>query len=119
MNAGMTFGKITPQVSLDVDPLGSGVPVFAASRNAVAHTASTPSGNQKGKLETVKEVNLQNYTFTTPPLLGPSTFQIEGTAISQYAGSNSRASLSSAITGGTKETEATRENLGRSMAQLK
>ena len=81
MNAGMAFGKITPKVSLDVDPLGSGVPVFAASRNAVADTASTPSGNQLGKLETVKEVNLHNYTFTTPPLLGPSTFQIEDTPL--------------------------------------
>ena len=70
MNAGMAFEKITPQVSLDVDPLGSGVPVFAANRNAVADTASTPSGNQLGKRETVKEVNLQNYTFTTSPLLG-------------------------------------------------
>ena len=119
MNAGMAFGKITPQVSLDVDPLGSGVPVFAASRNAVADTASTPSGNQLGKRETVKEVNIQNYTLTTPPLLGPSTFQIEGTAISQYVGSDSRASPSSAITGVIKETEATRKDLARSMAQLK
>ena len=97
MNAGMAFEKITPQVSLDVDPLGFGVPVFAASRNAVADTASTPSGNQLEKRETVKEVNLQNYTFTTPPLLG-SNHQLEGTAISQYAGSDSRASPSLAIT---------------------
>ena len=37
MNAGTAFGEITPQTSLDVDPLGSGVPVFAASRNAVAN----------------------------------------------------------------------------------
>ena len=37
MNAGTAFGEITPQMSLDVDPLGSGVPVFAASRNAVAN----------------------------------------------------------------------------------
>ena len=119
MNAGLAFGKITPQASLDVDPLGSGVPVFAASRNAVADTASTSSGNQLGKRETVKEVNLQSYTFTTPPVLGPSTFQLEGTAISQYAGSDGRASPSSGITGGIKETEATREDSGWSMAQLK
>ena len=37
MNAGTAFGEITPQMSLDVDPLDSGVPVFAASRNAVAN----------------------------------------------------------------------------------
>ena len=37
MNAGTAFGEITPQMSLDVNPLGSGVPVFAASRNAVAN----------------------------------------------------------------------------------
>ena len=37
MNAGTAFGEITPQMSLDVDPLGSGVPVFTASRNAVAN----------------------------------------------------------------------------------
>ena len=118
-NAGTAFGEITPQVSLDVDPLGSGVPVFAASRNAVADTASTPPGNQLGKRETIKEVNFQNYTLTTSPLLCPSTFQLGRTAISQYSGSDSIASPSSTITGCIKETEATREDLGRSLAQLK
>ena len=118
MNAGTAFGEITPQVSLDVDPLGSGVPVFAASRNAVADTASTPSGNQLGKRETAKEVN-QNYTFTTPPLLDLSTFRLECTATPQDSGSGSVASSSSTITRGIKETEAINEDLGRSMAQLK
>ena len=118
-NAGTAFGEITPQVSLDVDPLGSGVPVFAASRNAVADTASTPPGNQLGKRETIKEVNFQNYTLTTSPLLCPSTFQLGRTAISQNSGSDSIASPSSTITGCIKETEATREDLGRSLAQLK
>ena len=118
MNAGTAFGEITPQVSLGVDPLGSGVPVFAASRNAVADTASTPSGNQLGKRETAKEVN-QNYTFTTPPLLDLSTFRLECTATPQDSGSGSVASSSSTITRGIKETEAINEDLGRSMAQLK
>ena len=117
-NAGMALGEITPQVSLGVDPLGSGVPVFAASRNAVADTASTPSGNQLGKRETAKEVN-QNYTFTTPPLLDLSTFRLECTATPQDSGSGSVASSSSTITRGIKETEAINEDLGRSMAQLK
>ena len=117
-NAGMALGKITPQVSLGVDPLGSGVPVFAASRNAVADTASTLSGNQLGKRETAKEVN-QNYTFTTPPLLDLSTFRLECTATPQDSGSGSVASSSSTITRGIKETEAINEDLGRSMAQLK
>ena len=116
-NAGMALGEITPQVSLGVDPLGSAIPMFAASRNAVADTAST-SGNLLGKRETAREVN-ENYTFNTPPLLGPSTFQLGGTAISQYSGSDSIASPSSTITGCIKETEATREDLGRSLAQLK
>ena len=117
-NAGMALGEITPQVSLGVDPLGSGVPMFAASRNAVADTASTPSGNQLGKRETAKEVN-QNYTFTTPPLLDLSTFRLECTATLQDSGSGSVASSSSTITRGMKETEAINEDLGRSMAQLK
>ena len=117
-NAGMALGEITPQVSLGVDPLGFGVPVFAASRNAVADTASTPSGNQLGKRETAKEVN-QNYTFTTPPLLDLSTFRLECTATPQDSGSGSVASSSSTITRGIKETEAINEDLGRSMAQLK
>ena len=117
-NPGMALGEITPQVSLGVDPLGSGVPVFAASRNAVADTASTPSGNQLGKRETAKEVN-QNYTFTTPPLLDLSTFRLECTATPQDSGSGSVASSSSTITRGIKETEAINEDLGRSMAQLK
>ena len=118
MNAGTAFGEITPQVSLDVDPLGSGVPVFAASRNAVADTASTPSGNQLGKRETAKEVN-QNYTFTTPPLLDLSTFRLECTATPQDSGSGSVASSSSTITRGIKETEAINEDLRRSVTQLK
>ena len=117
-NAGMALGEITPQVSLGVDPLGSGIPVFAASRNAVADTASTPSGNQLGRRETAKEVN-QNYTFTTPPLLDLSTFRLECTATPQDSGSGSVASSSSTITRGIKETEAINEDLGRSMAQLK
>ena len=117
-NAGMALGEITPQVSLGVDPLGSGVPVFAASRNAVADTASTPPGNQLGKRETAKEVN-QNYIFTTPPLLDLSTFRLECTATPQDSCSGSVASSSSTITRGIKETEAINEDLGRSMAQLK
>ena len=50
MNAGTAFGAITPQMSLDVDPLGSGVPVFAASRNAVAN--KTEGRINQDKMET-------------------------------------------------------------------
>ena len=76
MNAGTTQVETTPQVSVGADPLGFGNPVFSASRNAFTDTAGTPSGNQLGKRETRKEINLQNSTFTTPPLLGPSTVRL-------------------------------------------
>ena len=119
MNVGMILGAITLQESVGVDPLGSGVPVFSASRNAFADTTGTPSGHQLGKRKTRKEVKFQNYTFTTPPLLGPSTLQLERTATYQHSGSDGAASPNSTITRGIKETEAIKEDFGRSLAQLK
>ena len=93
MIAGMTLGETTPHVSEGADPLGSGIPVFSASRSMFADTTGTLSGNQLGKRKTNEEVNLQNYTFTTPPLLVPSTLRLELTATSQQSSSGSVARL--------------------------
>ena len=100
MNVSMTLEEITPPVSIKVDPLGSGVPVFSASRNALADTTDTPSENRLRKRKTKKEVNLQNYTLTTPSLLGPSALQLERTVTSQHSVSDSIASPSSIVTRG-------------------
>ena len=108
MSMDITLGGITPQLSIEEDLLGPRTPMFSACGNALAHPAVTPSGS-----------HLQYYTFTKPPLIGPSTFQLEGTPISQYAGSGSIATPSSTLTGGIEGTETIREDLGWSMAQLK
>ena len=107
MKMGITLVGVTPQLSIEADPLGPRIPMFSACGNAFPHPAVTPS-----------ESHLQNYTFTKPPLLGPSTLRLERT-ISPHSGSGSIASPNSTITGGIKETEAIREDLGWSMAQLK
>ena len=108
MSMDITLGGVTPQLSIEADLLGPRIPMLSACENALAHPAVTPSGS-----------HLQNYTVTKPPLIGPSTFQLEGTPISQYAGSGSIASRSSTLTGGIEGTEAIRVDLGWSMAQLK
>ena len=87
------MGDVTPQLNIEVDPLGSGVPVFSAGRDVFDDTAVTPSGN-----------HLQNYTFTTPSLLGPSTLRLERTAFSQNSDSSGIAFPSSTVTRGIKET---------------
>ena len=68
--------------------------------------------------KTRKEMNLRNYTFTTPPLLGPSSLRLERTATSQYFASEGVASRNSTITRGIKETEDIRQDFGWNMAQL-
>ena len=107
MSTGITLGGVTPQLSIEEEPLGPRTPMFSACGNAFAHPVVTPSGS-----------HLQNYTLTKPPLLGPSTLRLERT-ISPHSGSSSKASPSSTITGGIKETEAIREDMGWSMARLK
>ena len=64
-------------------------------------------------------MTLQNYASTTPPLLGPSTLRLERTATPQHSDAGSAASPNSTIARGIKETEAIREDFGRSMEQLK
>ena len=119
MNVGMTLGEITPHLGTNADPLGSGVPVFDSSRNTLGDTAIAPSESQPGKRKTRKGVTLQNYASTTPPLLGPSTLRLERTATLQHSDAGSAASPNSTIARGIKETEAIREDFGRSMEQLK
>ena len=68
MSVGMTPGSVTPGLSIAVDPVGSGVPVFSASNTSFVGTAVTLPGNQLGKRKTKKkQVNLQNYTVATLP----------------------------------------------------
>ena len=62
---------------------------------------------------------LQNYTFATPPLLGPNTLRLECTATSQHSDAGNVASPNSTITRGMKETEAIRKEFGHGMEQLK
>ena len=119
MNVGMTLGEITPHLGTNADPLGSGVPVFDSSRNTLGDTAIAPSESQPGKRKTRKGITLQNYASTTPPLLGPSTLRLERTATLQHSDAGSAASPNSTIARGIKETEAIREDFGRSMEQLK
>ena len=119
MNVGMTLGEITPHLGTNADPLGSGVPVFDSSRNTLGDTAIAPSESQAGKRKTRKGVTLQNYASTTPPLLGPRTLRLERTATLQHSDAGSAASPNSTIARGIKETEAIREDFGRSMEQLK
>ena len=76
-------------------PAGSKAPMFSASRNEFADTAVIPSG-----------CHLQNFSFTTGQLLGPSTLRLERTAISQHSDSDSITSPRLTITRGIKETEA-------------
>ena len=64
-------------------------------------------------------MTLQNYTFATPPLLGPNTLRHECTATSQHSDAGNVASPNSAITRGIKETEAIRKEFGHGMEQLK
>ena len=82
-------------------------------------TAVVPSGTQLGKRKTRKGVALPNYVLTTPPLMNPSTLQLERTTTSQHSDTGSVASPNSTIARGIKETEAIREDFGRSMEQLK
>ena len=119
MNVGMTLGVITPHLGTSADPLGSGVPVFDSSRNTLGDTAIAPSESQPGKRKTRKGVTLQNYASTAPPLLGPSTLRLKRTATPQHSDAGSAASPNSTIARGIKETEAIREDFGRSMEQLK
>ena len=113
------FIQIPPQVSVGADALCSGVPVFRANENTVADNAVTPSGNQLGKQKTKKVVNLQNNTYTTPPLLGPSTLRLKRTLTSQHFGSDDIVSPGSTTTRGIKEIEDLRQDFGHTMAQLK
>ena len=68
MNVGMTLGEITPHSAMNADPLGSGVPVFEASKNTLDDAAIVPSGSKPGKRKTRKEVTPQNARqhLTTP-----------------------------------------------------
>ena len=119
LNVGMTLGETTPHLGTNADPLSSGVPVFDSSRNTLGDTAIASSESQPGKRKTRKGVTLQNYASTTPPLLGPSTLRLERTATLQHSDAGSAASPNSTIARGIKETEAIREDFGRSMEQLK
>ena len=119
MNVGMTLGEITPHLGTNAGPLGSGVPVFDSNRNTLGDTAIAPSESQPGKRKTRKGVTLQNYASTTPPLLGPSTLRLERTTTPQHSDAGNAASPNSTIARGIKETEAIREDFGRSMEQLK
>ena len=119
MNVGMTLGEITPHLGTSADPPGSRAPVFDNNRNTLDNTAMAPSESQPGKRKTRKGVTLQNYASTTPPLLGPNTLRLEHTATPQHSNAGSAASPNSTIARGIKETEAIREDFGRSMEQLK
>ena len=119
MNVGMTLGKITPHLAMRVDPLGSEVPVFEASKNALDDNAIAPSGSKLGKRKTRKGMTPQDYAFTTLSILGPSTLRLECTATSQHSDFGSVASPDSTIVRGIKETEAIRKDFGYGMEQLK
>ena len=119
MNVGMTLGEITPHLGTSVDPLDSGAPAFGTKEDTLEDTAVVPLGTQLGKRKTRKEVALPNYALTTPPLMNPSTLQLERTKTSQHSDAGSVASPNSTIARGIKETEAIREDFGRNMEQLK
>ena len=119
MNVGMTLGEITPHLGTSVDPLDSGAPAFGTKEDTLEDTAVVPLGTQLGKRKTRKEVALPNYALTTPPLMNPSTLQLERTRTSQHSDAGSVASPNSTIARGIKETEAIREEFGRNMEQLK
>ena len=119
VNVGMTLGEITPHSVTKADLLGSGIPNFEASRNTLGDTAIVPPESKLGKRKTRKEVTLQNYTFATPPLLGPNKLRLECTATSQHSDAGNVASPNSTITRGIKETEAIRREFGHGMEQLK
>ena len=119
VNVGMTLGEITPHSVTNADLLGSGIPIFEASRNTLGDTAMVPPESKLGKRKTRKEVTLQNYTFVTPPLLGPNKLRLECTATSQHSNAGNVASLNSTITRGIQETEAIRREFGHGMEQLK
>ena len=119
MNVGMTLGEITPHLGTSVDPLDSGAPAFGTKEDTLKDTAVVPLGTQLGTRKTRKEVALPNYALTTPPLINPSTLQLERTKTSQHSDAGSMASPNSTIARGIKETEAIREDFGRNMEQLK
>ena len=119
MNVGMTLGEIKPHSVTNADLLGSGIPIFEASRNTSFNTANIPPESKLGKRKTRNEVALQNYTFATPPLLGPNTLRLECKATSQHSDACIVASPNSTITRGIKETEAIRKEFGHGMEQLK
>ena len=119
MNVGMTLGEITPHSVTNADLLGSGIPIFEASRNTLGNTANFPPESKLGKRKTRNEVALQNYTFATPPLLGPNTLRLECKATSQHSDACNVASPNSTITRDIKETEAIRKEFGHGMEQLK
>ena len=117
---GNDFGRNYSSLGHKCGPAGfSGVPVFEASRDTLCDNAMVPSGSQLGKRKTRKDWALQNYPFATPPVLDPSTLRLERTATSQHSDAGSVASPNSTITRGIKETEAIREDFGRSMELLK
>ena len=67
MNTGATLEGVTPMLSAGADPLGSGVPVFSASKNPFVGTSGTLSGLETEKRKTKKgcespEVHLQYTT---------------------------------------------------------
>ena len=119
MNVGMTLGEITPHLGTSVDPLDSGAPAFGTKEDTLEDTAVVPLGTQLGKRKTRREVTLPNYALTTPPLMNPSTLQLERTKTSQHSDAGSVASPNLTIARGIKETEAIREDFGRNMEQLK
>ena len=75
MNVGMTLGEITPNSVTNADLLGSGIPIFEASRITLGNTATISPESKLGKRKTRKD--LQNYTLATPPLLGPNTLRLD------------------------------------------
>ena len=116
---GHDFGRNHTHLSTSVDPLDSGAPAFGTKGDTLEDTAVVPSGTQLGKRKTRKEVALPNYALTTPPLMNPSTLQLERTTTSQDSDASSVVSPNSTIARGIKETEAIREDFGRNMEQLK
>ena len=115
MNVGMTLGEITPHLGTSVDPLDSGARAFGTKEDTWEDNAVVPLGTQLGKRKTRKEVALPNYALTTPPLMNPSTLQLECTKTSQHSDAGSVSSPNSTIARGIKETEAIREDFGRNM----
>ena len=116
---GNDFGRGYTSLSHECGPAGFWNPIFEAIRNTLGDTAIVPPESKLGKRKTRKEVTLQNYTFATPPLLGPNTLRLECTATSLHSDAGNVASPYSTITKSIKETEAIRKEFGHGMEQLK